>query len=49
MTGAESKKPSIRFTGYTDAWEQRKVGELLVERMNRHNECRISSYGIHRE
>jgi len=32
MTGAESKKPKIRFTGYTDAWEQRKVGELLVER-----------------
>jgi type I restriction enzyme S subunit len=24
--------PEIRFTGFTDAWEQRKVGELLVER-----------------
>ena len=24
--------PEIRFSGFTDAWEQRKVGELLVER-----------------
>ena len=25
-------KPRIRFKGYTDAWEQRKVSELLIER-----------------
>ena len=25
-------KPRIRFKGFTDAWEQRKVGELLIER-----------------
>ena len=24
--------PEIRFTGFTDPWEQRKVGDLLVER-----------------
>ena len=24
--------PKIRFRGFTDAWEQRKVGELLIER-----------------
>jgi len=24
--------PEIRFAGFTDAWEQRKVGELLTER-----------------
>ena len=24
----ENKKPAIRFRGFTDAWEQRKVGEL---------------------
>ena len=24
--------PKIRFKGFTDAWEQRKVGELLIER-----------------
>ena len=24
--------PEIRFPGFTDAWEQRKVGELLIER-----------------
>ena len=27
-----AKKPQIRFKGFTDAWEQRKVSELLVER-----------------
>ena len=27
-----SKFPEIRFKGFTDAWEQRKVGELLIER-----------------
>ena len=28
----KSKKPAIRFAGFTEAWEQRKVGELLIER-----------------
>ena len=27
-----SNVPEIRFGGFTDAWEQRKVGELLIER-----------------
>ena len=27
-----STVPEIRFAGFTDAWEQRKVGELLIER-----------------
>ena len=27
-----AKKPRIRFKGFTDAWEQRKVSDLLVER-----------------
>lgn len=27
-----SNVPEIRFAGFTDAWEQRKVGELLIER-----------------
>jgi len=26
------KTPNLRFAGFTDAWEQRKVGELLEER-----------------
>ena len=26
------KKPALRFKGFTDPWEQRKVGELLTER-----------------
>ena len=25
----ENKKPSIRFKGFTDAWEQRKLGEVV--------------------
>lgn len=28
----KSKKPKIRFKGFTDDWEQRKVGDLLIER-----------------
>ena len=27
-----TNKPAIRFKGYNDAWEQRKVGDLLIER-----------------
>ena len=27
-----SKKPRIRFKGFTEAWEQRKVNDLVVER-----------------
>ncbi len=30
-----TKKPAIRFKGYTEAWEQRKVGELASVSMNR--------------
>lgn len=25
------KKPAIRFEGYTDDWEQRKLGEMIIE------------------
>ena len=28
----KSKKPKIRFKGFTEAWEQRKLGEILLER-----------------
>ena len=28
----KANTPAIRFKGFTDAWEQRKVGELLIER-----------------
>ena len=27
----KSKIPAIRFTGFTDAWEQRKLGEVVKE------------------
>ena len=29
---AKQNKPAIRFKGFTDAWEQRKVGDLLIDR-----------------
>lgn len=32
---AENKKPAIRFKGFTDAWEQRKLGECFDERTER--------------
>jgi len=28
-------KPAIRFVGFTDDWEQRKLGEILQEQVNR--------------
>ena len=31
MSSKTQKNPSIRFKGFTDAWEQRKVGEFLTE------------------
>ena len=30
---AENKKPAIRFKGFTDAWEQRELGECFSERV----------------
>ena len=34
-------KPSIRFKGFTDAWEQRKLGDLVnrITRKNENNFC----------
>lgn len=29
--GDNSKKPGIRFKGFTDDWEQRKLGEIITE------------------
>ena len=31
----KSKKPAIRFAGFTDAWEQRKLGSLASVEMNK--------------
>ena len=28
---AKQNKPAIRFKGFTDAWEQRKLGEVVKE------------------
>jgi len=39
-------RPEIRFTGYTDAWEQRKLGEYFEERNERSGEGELISVTI---
>ncbi len=40
--------PKIRYKGYTDAWEQRKLGEMYVERNEKGNDnLQILSVSIH--
>ena len=41
-----SNKPSIRFKGFTDAWEQRKLGEYFTERNERSGEGELISVTI---
>ena len=44
----EIKTPRIRFKGFTDDWEQRKLGELYTERNERGNRSlQILSVSIH--
>ena len=43
-----SNVPEIRFRGFTDAWEQRKLGELYTERNEQGNKSlQILSVSIH--
>jgi len=49
----KSKKPAIRFAGFTEAWEQRKLGEVVerVVRKNINNESTLpltisAQYGL---
>ena len=37
MSEKATKTPQIRFDGYTDAWEQRKVGDFLIESREKGN------------
>ena len=41
-------KPDIRFKGYTDEWEQRKLGDLVdrVTRKNQDFSLRVTTYNI---
>ena len=39
-------KPRIRFKGFTDAWEQRKLGEYFIERNERSGEGELISVTI---
>ncbi|MBP1174742.1 type I restriction enzyme S subunit [Paenibacillus sp. PvR133] len=43
-----SNVPEIRFAGFTDAWEQRRLGELYIERKERGDDSlQILSVSIH--
>ena len=53
VSGETSKKPAIRFRGFTDAWEQRKLREIVerVVRKNTNNESTLpltisAQYGL---
>jgi type I restriction enzyme S subunit len=53
VSGETSKKPAIRFRGFTDSWEQRKLGEIVerVVRKNTNNESTLpltisAQYGL---
>lgn len=44
----KSNAPAIRFKGFSDAWEQRKLGDLYTERNERGNDnLEILSVSIH--
>ncbi|WP_342416702.1 restriction endonuclease subunit S [Paenibacillus sp. FSL R10-2782] len=48
MSDKIKKMPEIRFAGFTDAWEQRKLGEIYTERNERgNNSLQILSVSIH--
>lgn len=47
MAGKD-EKPDIRFSGFTDAWEKRKLGEIYTERNERGDDSlQILSVSIH--
>lgn len=47
MAGKD-EKPDIRFRGYTDAWEKKKLGEIYTERNERGDDSlQILSVSIH--
>ncbi|MHB8075640.1 restriction endonuclease subunit S [Desulfosporosinus fructosivorans] len=48
MSESKEKVPKIRFPGFTDAWEQRKLGELYTERKEPgYDSLQILSVSIH--
>ena len=48
MSNKKQQIPAIRFNGFTDAWEQRKLGDVYTERNKRGNDSlKILSVSIH--
>ena len=48
MSNKKQEIPAIRFNGFTDAWEQRKLGDVYTERNKRGNDSlKILSVSIH--
>ena len=42
----QAKVPAIRFAGFTDPWEQRKLGELFFESNERSSSMEILSVSV---
>ena len=42
----QAKVPAIRFAGFTDPWEQRKLGELFEESDERASDREILSVSV---
>ena len=48
MSESKENVPKIRFPGFSDAWEQRKLGELYAERKEPgYDSLQILSVSIH--
>lgn len=43
MSDKIAKSPQIRFAGFTDAWEQRKLGEVLIKNSQKNKDLAIEN------
>lgn len=43
MSDKMTKSPPIRFAGFTDAWEQRKLGEVLIKNSQKNKDLAIEN------
>jgi len=46
MKDNQAKYPQLRFKGFTDPWEQRKLGEIFLERKSRSSDGELISVTI---
>lgn len=47
MTDKKRNVPNLRFRGFTETWEQRKLGELVVQEKNKNKDNqKLPAYSI---